>query len=230
VRSGATSAGHRSSVEGRNGLSRGSERTVVVETELNARRRPPSQPPLRQRIALEGVERAVVPDQDAAAQLWPAPRDVDQQFVQARGCVFGGRAREQVHAGVDIPAQDEHAVARGKERPPHQTKVIRAILNARKSIRALDAPAVPGGVNDRAAGAGHVARHTTSAKQAIMRPAATPAEADGRRACVRPIPRHLCNRGAQHGSGGGAASRGCDTASKIDNFATHLYHLGLPFC
>ena len=47
----------------------GADGMMVVEAEAHAARRAPTEPPARQRFALERVERAVIPHQDVDTQL-----------------------------------------------------------------------------------------------------------------------------------------------------------------
>ena len=128
---------------------------VIVEPESHAARHPPSQPPARERIAFERVERAVVPRQDVTPKVRASPRDIRQQLIEPRRrlrFVWRLRARQQIGVGGDVPAQAEHALARVEQRPPDKTEIVGGVLNAVKPRRAVDAPAVPARLDDHSAG------------------------------------------------------------------------------
>ena len=71
---------------------RAADGMAIVEAEPDAARHPPAEPPSRERIALERVERAVVPGQDVAAQVRAPAGDEREQLVEPRRRV-GRRGR-----------------------------------------------------------------------------------------------------------------------------------------
>ena len=121
---------------------------MIVEPETNASRHPPSEPPSRQRIALERVERAVVPRQDVAAKVRASSCDMREQLVEPRRRVRRRAARVQIDVRRDIPAQTEHGLAGAEQGLPDQAEVVGRVLNAIETGRALDAPAVSAGLDD----------------------------------------------------------------------------------
>src|SRR5687768_15806190 len=68
-------------------MMRAADRVTIVKAEPHVAMCAPAQLPPRPRVALERVERGVIPDQDVAAQLRPPSRDERQQFIEPRGCV-----------------------------------------------------------------------------------------------------------------------------------------------
>ena len=66
-------------------MMRAANGVTIVEPESHVAMRTPAQLPSRPRVALERVERGVVPDQDVAAKLRPPSRDERQQFVESGG-------------------------------------------------------------------------------------------------------------------------------------------------
>ena len=126
----------------------GADGMVIVKSESNAARHPPSEPPSRQRIALERVECAVVPRQDVAPKLWASSCDKRQQLVEPRRRVRRRDAGVQIDVGRDVPAQTEHGLAGAEQGLPDQAEVVGSILNAVKAGRALDAPAVLSRLDD----------------------------------------------------------------------------------
>ena len=87
----------------------GADGMTVVKPEPHASRHSPSEPPSRERIALERVERSVVPRQDVATKVRATSCDIREQLVEPRRRVrrLGGDAREQIDVGHDVPAQNE---------------------------------------------------------------------------------------------------------------------------
>ena len=77
-------------------MMRGADGMVVVEAEADASRHAPAQAPARERIALERVERAVVPRQDVAPQVRAPLRDEGQQLVEPRRSAVVRFARKQI--------------------------------------------------------------------------------------------------------------------------------------
>ena len=61
---------------------RPAEGMAIVELEADAARHPPAKPPSRERIALERVERSVIPDEDVATKLRAAPDHEREQLVE----------------------------------------------------------------------------------------------------------------------------------------------------
>ena len=128
---------------------------MIVEPESDASRHAPSEPPSRERIAFERVERAVVPRQDVAPELRTAADDIRHQLVQARrrlGRIRPCRIRHQVGMSRNIPTQAEHALAGVQQRPSGQAKVICRVLDAVEALSALHAPAISARLNDQSAG------------------------------------------------------------------------------
>ena len=81
-------------------MMRAADGMTIVEAESHVRVHPPAQPPSRQRVALERVERGVVPDQDVAAKLRPLSRDEREQLVESRRAPpFGFDGTSSVPAG-----------------------------------------------------------------------------------------------------------------------------------
>ena len=116
---------------------------MVVEAEVYVSRHPPSEPPAGERIALECVERAVVPRQDVGLQTRPALGDVRQQLVEARRRAVVGAARQQVRVGGGIPTEREDRPPRRQHRLPREPEVVGRVLDAVEAVCLLDAPAVP---------------------------------------------------------------------------------------
>ena len=123
---------------------------AVVEAEPDASRHAPAEPPSRERIALERVERGVVPGQDVAAKARSPPRDVREQLDRA------GSARPTPSA----PGSDRRVAvmsqprmntvcARAEQAPAAPAGNSRRRPERSKAIRAIDAPAVPSGLDDR---------------------------------------------------------------------------------
>ena len=89
------------------------------------------QPPARQRLALERVDRAVVPRQDVATQLPGAAWSTNASSSSSRvGASVASRAGVEIDRGREVPAEDEDRVARVEQRASHQPEVVRGILDA----------------------------------------------------------------------------------------------------
>ena len=149
------------------------DRMVVVEAESHLSGHPPAEPPSRQRIAFERVERRVIPDEDVAAQLRALSHDEGEQFVEAgwRGVWWLRLIGQEIEVGLDVPPDDEDRMARLQQRLPRPPEVVGRVLHAAEAIGALHAPAVVAGARDRrlesaaalgARGARHRGAHRTS--------------------------------------------------------------------
>jgi hypothetical protein len=130
---------------------RAADRMVVVEAESDLTRHAPAEPPPRQRIALEGVERRVVPDQNVAAQLRAAADDVGEQRVEPRRRTRRrrGRVGQQVEIGLDVPPDDEDRMTGLEHRVAHPAEVVGGVLDAAEAIGAVHAPAIASRLDDR---------------------------------------------------------------------------------
>ena len=124
---------------------------TIVEAEMDAAMSAPPQAPSGPRVALERVERRVVPDQDVAMQAWLLAGDEPEQLVESRRFRLRLRLRrdfvrtrrgQQIHAREDVPAEDEHRAASAEQRLPDQPEIVGAVLHAVELVGALDAPAV----------------------------------------------------------------------------------------
>jgi hypothetical protein len=124
----------------------------IVKSKPYVPRHPPSQPPSRQRIALERVERSVVPRQNVAAKLGAATRDEGEQLRELAWRASGAATRLEIDRRRDIPAQHEHRVLRRQQRLLHEHEVVCRVLHAVKSVRTLDSPAVRARSDDQRRG------------------------------------------------------------------------------
>ena len=132
---------------------RAADRVMVVEAEAHLARHAPAQSPPRQRIALEGVERRVIPDQHVAAELRTPAHDEGEQRVESSRRIGHRRvgAGQQIEVGLDVPADDEDRVARPQQRLARPAEVVGRVLDAAKAIGPIDAPAVVARLHDRRA-------------------------------------------------------------------------------
>ena len=84
-------------------MMRATDGVVVVEAEPHAARGSPAEPPSRERIALERVERGVVPNQNVAAKLW-APTGYEDEQIAESGRRVGNGPWLEINSCGDIPA------------------------------------------------------------------------------------------------------------------------------
>ena len=150
------------------------DRMAVVESEPDLSRHLPPETPPRQRIAFERVERGMVPDQKVATKMRAASNDKGEQLVEPGRGVGRRGPRQEINRSHDVPTQNEHCLAGVEQRLPDQPEIVRAILDAVKSARALDPPAVFPGATIPAAGDGALpVRAARSAVPIIQPPSLT---------------------------------------------------------
>ena len=88
------------------------DRNAIVEPEPDASRRPPTKLPSRERVALQRVERGVVPDEDVAAQVRASACDEASSSSSCVGASDAVGARQEIDSRKDVPTQDEDSVTR----------------------------------------------------------------------------------------------------------------------
>lgn len=113
----------------------------AVHLERDPPVRPPSHLVDRQPLALERMKHREIPREHVNAQPFFGRRNIMQEAAERRVTIAGSFRRE-LHAAVDIPAEDEHHAWWPRDRLRKDRKIIRAVDQRAKTISLPNAVAI----------------------------------------------------------------------------------------
>ncbi|MDR8969652.1 hypothetical protein FEP58_06048 [Burkholderia multivorans] len=123
-------------------MMRRAARMRIVEPEHDPAMRAPARAIDGRPVALERVDHREVPREHVDPQVVPARRERVQERRERIGEAVVGAARHEPHPAVDVPAEDEHRMARTQERGPQCREIRVAVDQRREAVRMTNRVAV----------------------------------------------------------------------------------------